>query len=299
MDRLQSMQTFVRAAETGSFSAVAREQNTTQSAISKQVAALERHLGVKLFSRTTRSLALTGNGAQYFDEARRLVAEVEDAEAKLRGGERHLSGWLRVASSVGYGLRVLMPTIQGFMREHPALKIDFKLDDSFVDLIEQGIDVAVRSGELTDSTLVARRIGASHRALVASRRYLERLPEGLSAPRTPDDLRLHNCLVYTELHTRNLWDFKSPDGATVNVRVEGNFKTNSSEALRAAGLAGAGICYIPIWLFKEELARGEMEVLLPNWSMRPLPLHVVCPPQRRHAAKVKAFGDYLTAHLRD
>ena len=122
MDRLQSMQTFVRAAETGSFSAVAREQNTTQSAISKQVAALERHLGVKLFSRTTRSLALTGNGVQYFDEARRLVAEVEDAEAKLRGGERHLSGWLRVASSVGYGLRVLMPTIQGFMREHPALK---------------------------------------------------------------------------------------------------------------------------------------------------------------------------------
>jgi DNA-binding transcriptional LysR family regulator len=169
MDRLQAMQTFVRVVESGSFSAVAREANTTQSAISKQVAGLERLLGAKLLSRTTRALALTEEGERYFEQVRRLVAEIAEAESTLISGESRLSGWLRVAASVGFGRLKLMPLVQSFLAEHPRVKIDLKLNDGFIDLVEQGIDVAVRIGELADSGLIARRVGASKRLLIAHR----------------------------------------------------------------------------------------------------------------------------------
>lgn len=292
------MQTFVRVVETGSFSAVARELNTTQSAVSKQVAALERHLGARLMTRSTRSLALTEDGERYFEDARRFVNEVNEAEATLRRGEQQLSGWLRVAASVGYGVRVLMPRIEGFLAAHPGVKVDLKLHDGFIDLVEQGIDVAVRIGDLADSSLVARRLTTTRRAAFASPGYLDRLPVGVTLPRVPDDLRSHNCIVYTELATRNLWEFTAPDGTVVRVRVEGNLQTNSSEVVRAAGLSGMGICYTPLWLFEDELARGEMQVLLPDWPLRPVPVHLLSPPQRHRAAKVRAFGDYLVEKLR-
>src|SRR5262245_35263350 len=159
MDKLQAMGTFVRVVEAGSFSAVAHERDATQSAVSKQVAALERALGARLLTRTTRSLALTEEGERYFEQARRLVAEIAEAEATLRRGEQRLSGWLRVAASVGYGRLKLMPLVQGFLAQHRDVKIDLRLSDGFVDLVEQGIDVAVRIGELADSSLVARRVG--------------------------------------------------------------------------------------------------------------------------------------------
>ncbi|RTL50599.1 MAG: LysR family transcriptional regulator [Rhodocyclaceae bacterium] len=297
MDRLMAMQTFVRVVETGSFSAVAREQNTTQSAVSKQVAALERHLGARLLSRTTRALSLTDDGARYFEEARRLVAEVAEAEGQLRQGEQQLSGWLRVAASVGFSLRVLMPHINSFLAAHPAVKIDLKVNDSLVDLVEQGIDVAVRIGNLSDSTLVARRIGTVQRAVLASRRYLAALPPDRPLPRIPDDLRQHVCLVYTGLSTRNLWEFNTEDGSSVSVRVEGCFQTDSSELVRAAVLDGLGITYSPTWLFQDALASGEVQTLLPDWRTRALPVHLVSPPQRRYAAKVRAFADHLAKAL--
>jgi DNA-binding transcriptional LysR family regulator len=178
MDRLAAMQTFVRVVESGSFSAVAREAQATQSAVSKQVAALERALGARLLTRTTRALALTEEGERYFEQARRLVAEIAEAESGLRQGEQQLSGWLRVAASVGFGRLKLMPLVKTFLAEHPGVRIDLRLDDGFIDLVEQGIDVAVRIGELADSTLVARRIGTTKRALIASRKYLRSLPKG-------------------------------------------------------------------------------------------------------------------------
>src|SRR5262249_34844063 len=149
MDKLQAMKTFVRVVEAGSFSSVARESDATQSAVSKQVAALERELGATLLTRTTRSLALTEEGARYFEQARRLVAEIAEAESTLRTGERQLTGWLRVAASVGFGRLKLMPLVQSFLAEHPGVRIDLSLNDGFVDLVEQGIDIAVRIGQLS------------------------------------------------------------------------------------------------------------------------------------------------------
>ncbi len=301
MDRLAAMQTFVRVVESGSFSAVARESRATQSAVSKQVAALERTLGARLLSRTTRSLALTEAGEHYFEQARRLVAEIAEAESCLRQGEQQLTGWLRVAASVGFGRLKLLPLVKTFLQTHPGVKVDLRLNDGFIDLVEQGIDVAVRIGELADSTLVARRIGTTQRALVASRSYLRALPKGLKTPKEPDDLQRHNCIVYTELSTQNAWTFTAGPGAParpgtqVTVRAQGNLQTNSSEVVRAAVLSGMGIGLSPTWLFEDEIARGELHVLLPDWPAPSMPVHLISPSQRRQSAKVKAFADHVAA----
>jgi DNA-binding transcriptional LysR family regulator len=293
------MQTFVRVVETGSFSAVAREQTSTQSAISKQVAALEKHLGAKLLTRTTRTLALTDDGHRYFEDARRLVAEVTEAEGQLRRGEQQLRGWLRLASSVGFGVRVLRPHVHSFLAAHPGVKVDLKLNDGFIDLVEHGIDVAVRIGILADSTLVARRIGRIRRAVVASRAYVQAATAQGTLPGIPEDLKQHPCIVYTELRTRNLWDFSTPDGSSVSVRVEGPLQTNASDIVRAAVLDGVGIAYSPTWLFQDLIDSGEVQVLLPGWQTSPLPLHLVSPPERRHAAKVRVFSEHLARALVD
>jgi len=299
MDKLQAMKTFVRVVEAGSFSAVAHESDTTQSAVSKQVAALERDLGARLLTRTTRSLALTEEGEHYFEQARRLVAEIAEAEGALRRGEQQLTGWLRVAASVGFGRLKLMPLVQSFLAEHRGVKIDLRLSDGFIDLVEQGIDVAVRIGDLPDSSLTARRVGTAHRMLMAHRSYVRSLPKGTKAPRVPDDLVDHNCIVYTELAMRNAWRFTAgpgavdPVGTTRIVRVEGNLQTNSSEVMRASVLGGMGIGYSPTWLFDDELARGEVQRMLPDWETIPIPINLVSPLARRHSAKVKAFADHV------
>ena len=303
MDKLQAMNTFVRVVQAGSFSAVAHEFGATQSAVSKQVAALERELGAKLLTRTTRSLALTEEGERYFEQARRLVADIAEAEATLRRGEQQLTGWLRIAAPVAFGRLHLMPRVQSFMAAHVGVKIDLRLSDGFVDLVEQGIDLAVRIGELADSSLVARRVGTTRRMLVAHRGYLRALPKGLKAPRSPDDLAHHNCLVYTGLQAPHAWSFQAgpgasePAGTARVVRVEGNLQTNSSEVMRASVLAGMGIAHAPTWLFEAELASGEVQRLLPDWETLPMPIHLVSPQQRRHSAKVQAFAAFVAESM--
>lgn len=302
MDKLQAMQTFVRVVEAGSFSTVAKESNATQSAVSKQVAALERELGSTLLARTTRSLALTEEGERYFEQARRLLAEIAEAEATLSSGRQQLKGWLRVAASVGFGRLKLMPLVQSFLAAHPQVKIDLRLSDGFVDLVERGIDVAARIGDLPDSSLVARQVGLSTREVVAHRRYVRSLRKGLKRPRVPDDLAQHNCIVYTGTTMRNTWRFVAgpgapdPAGSVRLVSVEGSLQTDSSEVVRASVLSGMGICYTPTWLFEEEIASGDVVRLLPDWSM-PSPIHLVSPRERRHSAKVRAFVDHVATTL--
>jgi DNA-binding transcriptional LysR family regulator len=288
-------------AESGSFSAVARETQSTQSAVSKQVASLERELGAQLLNRTTRSLALTDTGERYFAHAQRLVAEIDEVESELLRGEQQLSGWLRVAASVGYGRLKLLPLVKTFLALHPNLKIDLKLNDGFIDLVEAGIDVAIRIGELSDSSLVTSRIGTTKRVLIASHSYLRSLPKGLKVLRDPYDLLRHNCIVYSELATQNAWTFtaelnaKAEIGSQVTIHSQGNLQTNSSEVVRAAVLSGMGIGYSPTWLFEDVMGKGDLKILLPNWSTPALPIQIVSPPQRKQSAKVKAFVQHLTS----
>ena len=304
MDKLSAMQTFVRVVESGSFSAVADQSRATQSAVSKQVAALEKELGVKLLIRTTRSLALSEEGARYFEQARRLVAEVAEAEAELRAGQSQLRGWLRVGASVGYGRLKLMPLVKTFMAQHPEVRIDLRLHDGFIDLVEQGMDVSVRIGELADSGLIARRVGSSHRMLLAHQDYLQATPGGQPWPEQPEDLAQHHCIVYTEASSRHVWSFTANTqaalaaGTTKSVRVEGRMETNSSEVIRSAVLSGMGIGYAPTWLFEAELASGVVQRLMPAWDSPHSPVHLVSPPERKHSAKVRAFVEHVAAALR-
>ncbi len=292
------MHAFVRVVEAGSFSAVARELSTTQSAVSKQVAALERHLGAPLLARTTRSLSLTEEGQRYFEQARRLVGEVAEAESTVRQARAKLSGWLRVSASIGFGQRMLMPAIQTFLSTHPSLRIDLRLSDNFVDLVEQGIDLAIRVGHVPDdSQLIARRVGTAVRGLYASPGYLESRPARLRVLREPADLAHHACIVYTELATRNLWALSRADGSAATVRVEPAFQSNSSEGTRAAALAGLGITYSPRFMFGEALEHGRMVRVLPDWSAPPLPVQLLTTRERLMAAKVRAFSDHLARNL--
>jgi DNA-binding transcriptional LysR family regulator len=306
MDKLSAMKTFVRVVESGSFTAVAEESRATQSAISKQVAALEKELGTKLLARTTRSLALTEGGAKYFEQARRLVAEIAEAEADLVNREGQLSGWIRVAASVGFGRLKLMPLVKTFLAAHPAVKIDLRLHDGFVDLVEQGIDVSVRIGDLPDSGLIARRIGTSQRMLLAHRDFINALPKKGAELKNPEDLLNHPCVVYTGLNNGNLWTLK-PAGAThakaspnpdrKSVRVEGVIQTNSSEVIRSALILGLGIGYSPTWLFEPEIKAGELVQVMPNWESPSSPVHLVSPPERKHSAKVRAFMNHVASSL--
>jgi DNA-binding transcriptional LysR family regulator len=297
MDTLAAMKLFVRVVEAGSFSAVGREMCMTQSAVSKQIAALEKRIGARLLTRSTRLLALTDDGRQYFESARRLTAEIDEAEAALRNSQAQLTGTLRVASGVAFGRAVLMPHVRSFLAVHPLLRIDLRLNDGFVDLIEQGIDVAARIGQLADSSLVARRIGSSRRALIASRRYLDNVSRSIGVPQTPADLRDHNCIVYTELAERNAWTFTAAPGhrkeASETVLVQGHLHTNSSEVIREAVLSDMGICFSPTWLFAAELHNELVQELLPHRTRAVLPVQLVSPLHCASSTKVKTFAEHL------
>lgn len=295
MDRLGAMQIFVRVVEAGSFSAVARSMGTTQSAVSKQVAALEARLGLKLLTRTTRALSMTDEGRAYFEATARLVQEIEEAELALQARQGEVLGLLRVGASVGFGRQVLFEPVREFMGRHPALRVDLQLNDGFVDVVSEGLDLVVRIGELADSGLLAQRVGTTTRVVLASRALAGQLAREQRLPLQPANLAQHECILYTGLSTRNQWVFDATDHSpAMSVAVQGRLSSNSSEVVREAVLAGLGIGFAPSWLFAAELASGAVQRLLPDYTPRPLPIHALYPPSRRHSAKVAAF----IAHVR-
>ena len=294
MDRLEAMRTFVRVVERGSFSAVAKELGATQSAVSKQVAALESRLGAKLLVRSTRAIALTRAGEAFFPEARRLSEEVEAAEAVARASERTLEGALKVAASVGFGAGRLMPAVHSFLAAHPGLTIDLKLDDAFVDIVAEGVDVAVRIGELADNRLVATKLGEYRRLLIASPEYL-RFAKPLAGPQ---DLATHACILYTGRDAAHWWTLEGPGGARATIKVAGNFRSNSSQAVRAAILSGLGIGFAPELLIGDDVKLGALVEPLPSWRGVAEPIHALTPTHRRRSAKARAFVEHLRAFLR-
>lgn len=290
MDRMRLMETFVRVVETGNFSAVAREAQTTQSAISKQVLALEKLVGAPLLVRSTRSHSLTEAGQLYYERCRQVLDTLEEARIEAHRAEHEISGVLRVAAPVAFGRLHIVPRLPAFYARHPKIKVHLQLDDGFVDLVAAGIDVTFRVGELKDSRLVARRIGSAHRATLASPAYLEKHGE----PQHPDDLRKHNCLIYTGLTAINEWTYLGPSGQTHLVRVDGNFQSNSSEAIREAVGAGLGISYSPLWVYGDDLRAGRVKPILTRYRPSSLPLNVVFQPARRPSLKVNSFVNYFS-----
>ena len=288
MDRLTAMGLFVRIVETGSFSAVAREMNMTQPTVSKQLTALERQLKTRLLNRSTRQLSLTEAGSAYFESSKRILDTVNEAEANLGVLQTQLTGVLRINSSIGLGQMYLGPLVLKFQSLHPGLMIDLAYADRFVDLVEEGIDVAIRIGRLMDSNLVARRLGSSERCIIATPGYLKK--NGI--PKTPQDLANHNCILYAYLSTGNEWVFSGKDGE-IRVKVSGTLRANNGEAIRQAVMADLGIAASPAWLIQDDLKSGKVQEILPDFAPPPAEINAVYPSARHVSAKVRAFTEFL------
>jgi DNA-binding transcriptional LysR family regulator len=289
MDRLDCIQSFVRVVEMGSFSAVAREYNTTQPTISKKIAALEDYLDVQLLTRSTTKLQLTQEGERFFERCQSLLDAAAETISSV-GQRQNPVGTLRVNCSVAFGQYQVIPYVKGFLSRYPDLKLDLMMNDRFVDLVEEGIDVAIRIGEVKDSMLSVHQIGITRRVTVAAGDYFRDRPE----PKTPEDLIDRNCIVYSRLATANDWHFQLPTGGTTQVTVKGNLQVDGSTAVREAVLAGLGIAVCPVWLFGDLIQSDSLKVILKDYQPIPLPIHAVYRRGRFIPAKVRCFIEYLT-----
>ena len=292
-DRLLALRLFARIARTGSFSRAGRELGLSQPSASRIVAELEREVGAALMTRTTRGLTLTEAGVDYLARIELILAALEEADHAARGtGE--LRGRLRVALSLGFGVREVIPLLPAFMQRNPALRIDLVMSDRHQDLVTEGIDVALRFGALADSSAIARRLGASPRLLVASSAYLARA----GSPDTPESLANHEVIVGPVGIGLDTCTFQQ-DGRTKSVRVEGRVTTSVNMAATAAAVAGLGIASVALWSCRSELASGALVQVLGDWQMEPMQLHAVFAAGRAAKPSARAFADYLATALHE
>jgi DNA-binding transcriptional LysR family regulator len=283
------MSAFVRAAALGGFSAAARELSLTASGVSKLVARLENRLGVRLLNRTTRKLSLTAEGAAYFARASRIVADIEEAEAELAAFRRRPRGSLRVNMVESFGMRQLIPALPRFLERYPEIQVEVEFAERRVDLVKEGVDVAIRLGALEDSSLVARKICDVERTVCAAPAYLARH----GAPRRPEDLLEHNCITISGVPELRRWPFQTRQGRKV-IEVSGNVSANGGEALLGLALRGVGIVRLIDFVTAADAAAGRLQPILEQFhSKEPIALHAVYPQGRHRSPKVAAIVDFL------
>ena len=293
MDLLAAFRVYVRVAEARSFSAVARELGTTQPAVSRQVAALEEHLGARLLQRTTRSLTLTEDGRDLLDHARRVLDAVEDAEAAVGRRQSAPGGLVRLATPATFGRLYVAPRMSRLLERYPELSIELRMSDGVADLVAEGIDLALRAGPVADNTLVARKIGSTRRMTVASERCIRE--HGM--PQHPMDLSRLPCVIFTGRANPTEWQFDGPDGS-VTVTVGGRFRSDNSEALREGVLAGLGFAVLPTWLLGEELSTGRLRPVLTGWEAPSGAISAVYPSRRNLAPRTRAVIDFFVDEFR-
>jgi len=292
MDVFLSMSVFRRVAETGNFSEVAREMGITQPSVSKHVAALEKHLNSKLINRSTRQLSLTDIGKLYYSRCVHIVDELIETESLMRNQQSKPTGILRINTPVTFGELHIVPYLWKFLEDYPDLKLDLIMDDHYVDLVKDGVDVAIRIGPLSDSNLIAQKIGNSPRVAVASPDYLLEHGEPVSLK----DLEKHACIVYTLLTTRSDWHFTGPQGKET-VRVDGRFQVNNPRTILQAVLAGQGIAVTPLWLIGDYVKSGQLKIILEDYTPTPLDIHALYPDRHFMPAKVSCFVEYMRRQL--
>ena len=295
MDRIAGIQLFIRIVESGSFSKAAEELHITQPTATKHVAALEDRLGVRLLNRNTRGVSATEIGTLYYQKCKTIQREVEEADNLASLLQSRLGGTLRVSTSVAFGRRVLTPLVLAFMHEHAEISIDLSFDDRYVNLVEQGVDVALRMGRLADSSLGSRYLGVNPWLAAASPDYLARRGE----PSTPADLARHACLVYSSVQGDDRWQFSDALGASISVQVQGPLRSNNLSAVLAAARAGQGVAVLPWYVAREAVAEGSMRPLLPGFMLPAQELHAVYPSPKMLPSKVATFIAFLQARLAD
>jgi DNA-binding transcriptional LysR family regulator len=290
MDKLDAMRMFVRVVESGSFSQAARDLNVSQPTVSKQLAALEARLGTQLLARNSRSLAMTPAGQDYYEATVRILQDLDFIEERVLEGQSAPSGLVRVTLSPAFGRMFVIPRLSDFRNHFPDVAIEMEVSGRHVDLIEEGMDVAIRIGRLSDSALVARRIGDMRMITLASASYLAQH----GTPQTLDELHTHRRISYVYQGDIVGWGFHV-DGQQVTVDGGGAFRTNDAEHVRGAVLAGLGIAHHASWLFTDVLASGEVVRILDQHAPPPFPINAVTAAGRRMPSRVRQFIDFLAA----
>ena len=289
MDRFEDLQTFVAVVESGSFTAAADRLETAKSAVSRRVSGLEERLGVQLLRRTTRRLSLTDTGRSFYEHSARILADLSEAESAVAQEHGELRGQLRVALPLSFGLRHMSGPIADFSREHPQVTFNLELNDRRIDLVEEGVDLAVRIGKLSDSSLIARKLFDARTVVCASSEYLESHGE----PKVPEDLIQHRCLVYSNLPDPGRWVARDGTGAAHEIRVESPLTANSGDFLCEAGIEGLGVVIQPTFLAGDAISRGELKPILTDYEWPVSPAWAVYPPTRHLSYRVRRFIDFL------
>jgi DNA-binding transcriptional LysR family regulator len=289
MDRLLAMEMFVRVVETGSFSKAAREFNTTQPTVTKQVAATEARLKVRLLNRNTRGVSLTESGALYYEKCKSIVRDAEEAESIVQLRQSAAQGLLRIGTSVAFGRRVVVPLALEFMARHPQVRVDLSFEDRYVDLVAQGIDVAIRMGKLADSSLGARFLGMNPWVIVAAPDYLRQH----GTPRRATDLSAHVALIYSSVVGDDVWQLHTPRGEPVTVPVSARLRSNNVSAVLAAAREGLGIALMPRYVASDSLASGRVVEVLADHRLAEQEIHAVFPSPKLVSGKVSGFVAFL------
>ena len=289
MDRIDAMQAFVAVADLHGFAPAARKLGLSPSAVTRLIAALEDRLGARLLQRTTRQVALTDIGARYLERARRILADVEEAEGAAEGERTRPSGRLVVSAPVGFGRLHVSPVMSAYLKRYPEVSSELRLADRMINLVEDGVDLAVRIGHLADSTLVARHVGEMRRIVVASSGYLEARGE----PKTPEAVASHETIQFGATAAPPDWRFVR-DGREVRVTPTPRFITNSSDAAIQYAEAGGGLTRVMFYQAADAIRRGRLRIVLAKFEQPPLPIHLVYPTSRLLSAKVRTFIDLVT-----
>jgi len=289
MDRLDAMAVFVSVAEAGSFSRASKSLGAPLTTVSRKVAQLEERLGARLFVRTTRRLGLTEKGSEYLERCKRILGDLEEAEAALADDLSTPSGRLIISAPVLFGRMYLAPLLVPFIARQPRVTLEVSLSDPYSDLVAQHIDVAIRIGRLEDSRMVARRLGMFRRVVCAAPSYLEQ--HGI--PKHPNDLADHQCLIFTMLTDPVDWTFRGSDGGDITVRVKGCVRSDNADVVLQAALAGGGLVLAPTSQVRPHVGTGGLVPVLRGFEQPAAPIHAVYPHARLLSAKVRSFVDFL------
>lgn len=293
MDRLSVMSLFVRVVETGSFSRAAEESGIGQPTVSKQVAALEKRLGVRLLERSTRRLRATEAGHEYYRGCRRLLDEVDDVESRVGAGVQAMAGRIRIACPMAFGRLYVAPVVIGFMAAYPLASVDLVMDDRYLDLVEQGADLSIRIANLeADSPLHARRLGDGPRVIVGAPAYLGRS----GTPREPEDLATHAFAVYANFQDPETLRLRRADESR-ELRIRASLRVNNAEVMLAAARAGIGLSVLPLWCAAEDLQRGTLQQVLAEWKPPSSGIWAVYASARHQPLRVRTFLDHLSQRL--
>lgn len=293
MDRIQGFKLFIRVVDLGSFSKAAAEMGMSQSSATKQVAQLETRLGSRLLHRSTHGVTPTEIGLLFYEKCKLIAYHIDEADSAAALMHSQVQGSLRISTSVAFGRRVLSPLVMTFMRAHPKLHIELNFEDRYVNLVEQGVDVAVRMGRLADSTLGSRYLGINPWVLVAAPDYLSTH----ATPASPQDLAQHNALIYSTVQGDARWVFTGAEGQTQVVSVQGPLRSNNLSALLSAARGGMGVAALPWYVAHESVQTGAVQVLLPEWSLPSQEIHAVFPSPRLVPTKVTQFIAWLQEQM--